>query len=110
MVHVDDIIDATCALLGEQPFDGERINVAGLNFQLRDLISHCQHPPVPDSAELDTSSKIVSNKILLERVLPPGYHFSDWAGTGRGVREPLMPDSALENMEYRRDDDEPLVK
>ena len=84
MVHVDDIIGATVRCLGDVIYNGERINVAGVNFQLRDLISHCQHPPVPDGADLDTSSKVVSSQLLLDRVQPPGYHFIDWAAT----REP----------------------
>ncbi len=58
MVHVDDIIAATRQCL-ITPRPEERLNVAGHNFRLSQLIAHCKHPEVPDGPDTDLSSKYV---------------------------------------------------
>lgn len=76
MVHVDDILAATCCCL-DQPHKsrGLRLNVAGTHFQLSDLVAHCKHPYVSDGGGADYNSKVVSSKRLLEEVMPEGYEF-----------------------------------
>lgn len=74
MVHVDDIIEATCACL-DAPRGGQRINVAGHHFSLSELITHCKHPEVPDGPDTDYSSKCVCSDRLLSEVLPDGFAF-----------------------------------
>ena len=73
MVHVDDIVTATRACLAA-PIPAERINVAGHNFLLSQLIAHCQHPSIPELPDTDMSSKCVCSERLLERVVP-GHEF-----------------------------------
>ena len=58
MVHVDDIIAATLQCL-ITPRPEERLNVAGHNFRLSQLIAHCKHPEVPDGPDTDLTSKYV---------------------------------------------------
>jgi len=74
MVHVDDIVAASRACL-KSPQPGRRINVAGHHFALSQLISHCKHPPVPETPDMDLSSKCVSSDILLSELMPAGYDF-----------------------------------
>jgi len=75
MVHVEDILAATCACL-EAPdkSKGDRLNVAGGHFQLAELLTHCKHPVAPTNG-IDLTSKIVSSQRLLDRVMPEGYQF-----------------------------------
>jgi nucleoside-diphosphate-sugar epimerase len=74
MVHVDDIVAASTTLL-KKPVRSTRLNVAGHNFLLDELISHCKHPPVPSLPDTDLSSKRVSSQKLLDEVMPTGYDF-----------------------------------
>ena len=74
MVHVDDIVAASRALL-VSPRQSERINVAGNHFFLSELIQHCKHPAIPDATDRDLSSKCVCSDRLLEEVMPEGYEF-----------------------------------
>jgi len=74
MVHVDDIIAATRQCL-ITPRPEERLNVAGHNFRLSQLIAHCKHPEVPDGPDTDLSSKCVCSSKLLNEVMPDGFDF-----------------------------------
>ncbi|KAL1520553.1 hypothetical protein AB1Y20_022129 [Prymnesium parvum] len=76
MVHVDDILAATCRCL-EQPHKakGLRLNLAGENFKLSELVTHCKHPAIPDTGSADYNSKVVSSKRLLDELMPEGYSF-----------------------------------
>lgn len=77
MVHSDDILAASAACVrAPSRWRGERINVAGETFLLRDLVSHCNHPPVPESPTPDATSKVVLSERLLHEVLPKGYTFA----------------------------------
>jgi len=73
-VHVDDIIAATRQSL-ITPRPEERLNVAGHNFRLSQLIAHCKHPEVPDGPDTDLSSKCVCSSKLLNEVMPDGFDF-----------------------------------
>jgi len=75
MVHVRDIVHATerCLALART---GVRLNVAGVHFLLRDLINHCKHPRVPDSTNIDLTSKRVSSKAITECVMPDDFSFT----------------------------------
>jgi len=76
MVHENDIVHATCSCLhSHDEVKGDRINVAGEHFLLRDLVAHCKHPPVPESDAGDLSSKVVSSQRLLEEIMPDGFAF-----------------------------------
>jgi len=76
MVHVDDILTATCSCLREPAkSSGSRLNVAGGHFQLKQLVAHCNHPEIPDTATVDLNSKVVSSQRLLDQVMPEGYQF-----------------------------------
>lgn len=76
MVHVDDIIEATsCTLAAADTYRGRRINIGGHHFLLKELIDHCDFPPVPEGVDVDLSSKRVSSERLLRDVLPEGYRF-----------------------------------
>jgi len=74
MVHVDDVLAASKAVLRE-PQPQARINVAGHHFLLSQLIAHCKHPQIPDGPDTDLSSKCVCSDRLLGSVMPPGYRF-----------------------------------
>jgi nucleoside-diphosphate-sugar epimerase len=74
MVHVDDIVAASRVLLA-QPRRSSRINVAGQNFLLSQLIDHCKHPKVPDAPDNDLSSKCVCSDQLLREIMPEGFDF-----------------------------------
>jgi len=74
MVHVEDIVAASRTLLAK-PLGGERINVAGHDFFLSELVSHCKHPAIPDAPDTDLSSKCVCSERLLNEVMPAGYTF-----------------------------------
>lgn len=73
MVHVDDIVKASRALLAK-PLPTERINVAGHHFFLSELVQHCKHPPIPDGPDTDLASKCVCSERLLTEVIP-GHEF-----------------------------------
>lgn len=74
MVHVDDIVLATKACV-ETPRPAQRINVAGHNFLLSQLIAHCKHPQIRDGADDDYSSKCVCSQRLVTQLMPPGFDF-----------------------------------
>lgn len=74
MVHINDIVAATRACLAS-PQPGRRINVAGRDFALSQLLSHCKHPNVPDAPDTDLSSKCVTSEVLLNELMPKGYEF-----------------------------------
>jgi len=80
MVHVDDIIAATAAVLA-LPADAERgvrMNIGGHDFKLRELMAHCRHVATPEVMDSDDpNSKLVSSNYLLNRVLPPGFAFKE---------------------------------
>ena len=69
MVHVDDIVKASRTILAK-PLPSERINVAGSNFSLEELVQHCKHPSVPDGPDTDLASKCVCSQRLLTEVMP----------------------------------------
>ena len=73
MVHVDDIVAASRTILAK-PLPKERINVAGPNFSLEELVQHCKHPSVPDGPDTDLASKCVCSQRLLTEVMP-GHEF-----------------------------------
>lgn len=80
MVHEADIIDSTCACLQKRErHRGDRINVGGEHFLLRDLVAHCKHPAVPDDPDVhesDLSSKRVCSQRLLREIMPPDFAFT----------------------------------
>ena len=91
MVHVDDIIEATLRLIefGATPsWRGERINVGGHTFLLRDLLCHCKYPPATqDLPDTDPSSKRVSSERLLREIMPEGYIFAQPLENSKALQE-----------------------
>lgn len=82
--QVADIIETTVTCIESPRHRGTRINVGGHHFLLRELISHCKYPPVPDQIDADLSSKRVSSEMLLSDVLPKGYTFTEPFGKRGG--------------------------
>lgn len=78
MVHEEDIVSATCSCLhAAGAHRGSRINVAGENFELRELVAHCSHTAVDEGCAVfnDLSSKTVSSDFLLDEIMPADFAF-----------------------------------
>lgn len=73
MVHIDDIVAATAALL-DTPQPGERVNAISCTYEMRELAARCDVAvPIDDSLEPDHTSKLICNE-KFRALLPHRRH------------------------------------
>lgn len=75
MVHVDDIITATCQLI-DSPRPGERFNAVGCTYTVAELLGHCgmaRAATIVDAPPDESSKRIANDK--LATILPPDFRF-----------------------------------